>query len=54
MRQAGTSKGFDSKKTNRADAGDVITSRSRDKIKTYLHHQSAYNRQTWQDGNLPC
>ena len=46
--QAGTSTGFDSNKTNQAGTGDVITSRSRDKLKTYLHYQSAYGHQTWQ------
>ena len=51
--QAGTFTGFDSKETNQEGAGDVITSRSRDKIKTYPHYQSAYGYQTWQDGNLP-
>ena len=52
--QAGTSTaGFDSNETNQADASDVITSRPRDKLKTYLHYQSAYCHQTWQDGNLP-
>ena len=35
--QAGTSTGFDSNQTNQAGAGDVITSRSCDKLKTYLH-----------------
>ena len=34
-------------------AGDLITSRSCDKLKTYLHYLSAYDQQTWQDGNLP-
>ena len=32
IRQASTSTGFDSNKTNQAGAGDVITSRSRDKL----------------------
>ena len=57
--QAGTSKGFESKETYRAGAGKVITSRSRDKLKTLkLHYQSAYHHQTWLnitylDGFLP-
>ena len=52
--QAGTSTGFDLNETNQAGAGDVITSRSRDKLKTlYLHYHSVYDHQTWQDGNLP-
>ena len=46
--QVGISTGFDSNKTNQVVAGDVITSRSRDKLKTYLHYQSAYGHQTWQ------
>ena len=38
-----------------AGAGDVITSRSHENLKTlYLHYQSAYSHQTWQDGNLRC
>ena len=49
IRQVGTSTGFSSNETNHAGAGDVITSRSRDKLKTYLHYQSAYGHQTWQD-----
>ena len=37
--QAGTSTGFDSNETNQASPGDVIRSRSRDKLKTlYLHY----------------
>ena len=33
---------------NQAGAGDAITSRSHDKLKTlYLHYQSAYGYQTW-------
>ena len=51
--QAGTSTGFDLNETYQAGAGDVIMSRSRDKLKTYLHYQSAYGHQTWQDANLP-
>ena len=51
--QAGTPTGFDSNETNQAGAGDVITSRSHEKLKTYFHYQSAYGHQTWQDGNLP-
>ena len=49
------STGLDSNQTNQASAGDVITSRSRDKIKIYRGdiNQSAYSHQTWQDDNLP-
>ena len=49
------STGLDSNQTNQASAGDVITSRSRDKIKMYRGdiNQSAYSHQTLQDGNLP-
>ena len=51
---AGTSTGFDSSETNQTGAGDVITSRSRGKLKTlYLHYQGLYGYQTWPDGNLP-
>ena len=50
--QAGTSTGIHSSDTNQAGAGDVIMSKSRDKIKTYLNYQSAYGHQTWQDDNL--
>ena len=43
MWQAGTSTGFDSNETNQAGAGDDITSRSRDKLKSlYLHYHIAY------------
>ena len=52
--QAGTSTRFDSIETNQAGAGDVITSRSRDKVKALcLHYHTGYDHQTWQDGNLP-
>ena len=51
--QAGTSAGFDSNETNQGGAGDAITSRSLDKLKTYFQPQNAYGHQTWQDGNLP-
>ena len=52
--QACTSTGVYSNETNQAGAGDVITSRSHDKLKIlYLHYQGAYGHQTWQDGNLP-
>ena len=45
--QAGTSTGFDSNKTNKADAVDVITLRSRNKLKNLnLNWQSAYGHQT--------
>ena len=48
----GTSIEFDPNETNQAGAGDAITSGSRQKLKTYLHYQSAYGHQTWPDGNL--
>ena len=52
--QAGTPTGFASNETIQAGAGDVITSRSHDKLKTYyLHYHSAFGHITWQDGNLP-
>ena len=52
--QAGTSRGVDSNETNQPDVGDVIPSRSRNKLKTLYHHcQSSYGQQTWQDGTLP-
>ena len=45
--QAGISRGVDSNETNRAGAGDVITSRSYNKPKPlYLHYHSAYGHQT--------
>ena len=38
-----TSTGFDSNQTNQAGAGDLITSRSSDKLKViYLDYHSAY------------
>ena len=51
--QASTYRGFNLNETN-ADAGDVITLRSHDKLKTYFDYQSAYSysHQTWQNGNL--
>ena len=53
--KAHTSRGFDLSNTNQAGAGDVLTSWSRDKLKTlYLDYLSAYGHQTWLDGNLPC
>ena len=54
MWQLSRSTEFDSNETNQAGAGDEIMSRSRDKLKTYLHYQSAYGHQTWQKGNLTC
>ena len=48
----GTSIELDPNETNQAGAGDAITSGSRQKLKTYLHYQSAYGHQTWPDGNL--
>ena len=51
--QTGTSIRFDSNQTNLAGAGDIITLKSRDKLKTYLDYQSAYGHQTWQNGNFP-
>ena len=53
IRPPGTSRGVDSNETNQACADDVITLRSRNKLKTYLHFQSAIGHQAWQDGNLP-
>ena len=51
--ETGTSRGDDSNGTSQAGARDVIISRSRDKLKTlYLHYQSAYDHQTWLNGNL--
>ena len=47
--QVGTSMGFATKEYNQAGVDDFITSRSRDKLKTYLLCQSAYGRQTCQD-----
>ena len=41
--------GVDSSKTNQAGAGDVIMSRSRAKLKPYLHYDRAYGHTTWQD-----
>ena len=38
--------------TNQAGATDVITSRSREKLKPlYLHYHIAYGHQTWEDGD---
>ena len=51
--QAGTYTRSDSSETNQAGDSDAITSRSRSKLKTYLHYQSVYGHQTWQHGNLP-
>ena len=45
--QAGTSTEFDSNEINQAGAGDVISSRSRDKLNTlYLLYQSTHDHQT--------
>ena len=51
--QASTSREVKSNETDAAD--DVIMSKlkTRDKLKTYLHHQSVYGQKTWQDANLP-
>ena len=51
--QADTFRGFDSNETNPTDAGNVITSRPRDKLILIFHYKSAFSNQTWQDGNLP-
>ena len=52
--QAGTSTGVELNETNQTGAGDLITSRSRNKLKIlYLYNHSAYGYQTWQDGILP-
>ena len=50
--QAGTSRGVDTTETSQAGAGDVITSRSRDNLKIYLHYDCLWPP-NWQDGNLP-
>ena len=50
---ADTSTGVDSNVTNQAGAGNVTTSRSREKLKSYLHYQRSYQHQPWQDRNLP-
>ena len=50
-KQAST--GFKSKETNQADAADIITSRSRDQLKSlYLYYHTAYGHQIWQDGKI--
>ena len=50
--QVGKSTRCDSNENNQAGSGDVITSRSRDKLKAlYLHYQGVSCHQTWQDGN---
>ena len=52
--QAGTPRRVDSNETNQAGAGDAVTSKARDRLKTFhLNFQSAYGYQTCQDGNLP-
>ena len=52
--ETGTFTGVASSETNQAGAGNVITSSSNDKLKTfYLHYQTACGYQTWQNGNLP-
>ena len=50
---AGTSTGVDSNVTNQAGVGNVTTSRSHDKLKSYLHYQRSYHQQPWHDRNLP-
>ena len=51
---AGTSAWFDSNEINQTRAGDVITLRSRDKLKSlHLHYHSTYDHQTWQADDLP-
>ena len=53
MWQAVASTAFDSNYTNQAGGGDVIMSRSREKLKTlFLHYQSTCGHQILQDGNL--
>ena len=53
MWQTDISTGVDSIVKNQAGAGDVITSRSCDRLKAlYLHYQCAYGNQTWQDDIL--
>ena len=39
--------------TVQAVTDDVITSRSLDKLKAYLHYHSVYGYQTWQADDLP-
>ena len=51
--QAATPRRIDSSEINQAGAGDFNKSRSCDKWKPYLHNQSAYGYQTFQDGNVP-
>ena len=46
MWQADTSIGVDLNESNLAGAGNVIMSRSLDKLKTYFNYQSAYGHQT--------
>ena len=58
MWRGGTSTGFDSNETNQAGAGDVITLRSRDKLKTYLDSRLPMATKlgrmiTYLDGLLP-
>ena len=44
--QASKSREGDSNETKQTGAGDIITSKSLDKL--YLHYGSAYGHQTWQ------
>ena len=37
--QAGTPREIDSNETNQAGADDIITSRSYDQLKTYIHYE---------------
>ena len=51
--QAVTYRPVDSSGTNQTSAGYVITAKLRNKLKTYLHYQSAYVHKTWSNSNLP-
>ena len=50
---AGTSREVESNVTNQAGAGNVTTSRSLDKLKSYIHYQRSYRHQPWLDRSLP-
>ena len=51
--QADAPTAFDSNETNPTGGGDVIMSRSRDKLKSLnLHYHNAYGHQTCQVDNL--
>ena len=53
-KQVHTSRGIGSNETSQAGAGDVITSRSLDKLKPlYLYYHSTFGHPTWQDFDKP-